>query len=212
MGLIISLKNLYGSLWKAQEPGSVLEENARHNEKKSLKEWPAANILISINLITVLLLASYAGYWGLVSNELKDVLKIFPQSLLIFLFAFLLPINWLLFVWLCFIGAAIQLNLITYTEPSFVYYFTLPLSLIILRNTKWYFWFLIPFITHAFALLYIFVFYKYFSPEQFNVLNFLNVASFLSKDSFTAELIAVYPLTFLSQQLNKFINIFRYLE
>lgn len=211
MSLLISLKKLF----KSQPPDSKTDERTSlslENEKKSLKEWPAANILLSISLISTLLFSCFAGYWGLTSVELKEVFKIFPQSLLFFLFSFLLPTNWLLFVWLGFLLLAFQLNLVNYSEASFGYFLALPFCIIILRNTKWFFWALIPFVIHAIGLLYLFVHYKIFAAEQFNVLHFLNAASSLSRDSFLAEMAFIYPLAFLSKQLNKFIDIFRYLE
>jgi hypothetical protein len=173
------------------------------------KYWYAADFLIAVTYLSFFYVSSFIGSWGLLQNPMHE-LKVFAGAFLGYVIARTLPLPWALGVWGAYVGLLVFLgsfpNFYTYT---FGYFLGLGFAILLLKNKRWPFWVLAPVAVHSAGLIYLFCF-GLLNGETTNSL-WQKVFS-LSGHSLPIELLTIYPLLWLADQLNKLFVWFRLLE
>ncbi|MDJ0626310.1 MAG: hypothetical protein QNJ31_08110 [Candidatus Caenarcaniphilales bacterium] len=187
----------------------------RTKETQRTKEWQGASFLVSCTFTLFLLSSCFIGTWGLISPTPGEI-KLFPQAFVVYFFSKLLTLPWLLSSFGIFIVLGCYFSWIDPLEMYLGYYVGLFFALIIISKLSFPFWILAPIAIHLFGICYLGLFESLVNQNTFTS-NFELFAYFkkvlaLSRESFVFEIFLVYPLVFLSVQVNKVLNIFRFLE
>jgi hypothetical protein len=169
-------------------------------EEETSRIWHFADYLISITLVNFLILFSFIGEWGIVSNT---PIKIFPFSLIMLLFSRSLKLIFLYISLSIFVLLSCFYQGINFRSEELVFYVSLALFLPLLFEKNLKNNLLAVFLIHLVSILAIvikeFVIQHYWMQGQqvwFLITKFCWPSLFI-------ELLLVYPLKSLAESLNK---------
>lgn len=178
---------------------------------EQLKPWQGANFLLCLTFALFLSISSFIGNWGLRGVDANQ-LCLFPQAFVTYLFSRTMPLYWLLIGWITFLLLSCCCNWLYLDDLNFGYFLGLGLAITIIQKNKWPLWILAPIAIHLSGVLYMNLAELFINSRNLSLNEYLTLLSAFSKSSLGYEMLSVYPLAFLSIQLNKLINCFRMLE